>query len=59
LKQTFSVHVILSGFSPFRANALCDAQVHGDYAKEDVGVKMDRPAEGDEAMGGQEVAAAE
>ena len=43
----------------FWANALCDVQVHGDYAKEDVGVKMDRPAEGDEAMGGQEVAAAE
>ena len=40
-------------------NALYDVQVHGDYAKEDVGVKMDRPAEGDEAMGGQEVAAAE
>lgn len=57
MKQSLSVHVILS--VAFRANALCDAQVHGDYAKEDVGVKMDRPAEGDEAMGGQEVAAAE
>jgi small subunit ribosomal protein S3Ae len=33
--------------------------VHGDYAKEDVGVKMERPAEGDEAIVGQEVAAAE
>lgn len=32
-------------------------QVHGDY-KEDVGVKLERPAE-DEAMAGQEVAAAE
>lgn len=33
-------------------------QVHGDYAKEDIGTKLDRPAE-DEAMAGQEVAAAE
>ncbi|TVU36623.1 hypothetical protein EJB05_18563, partial [Eragrostis curvula] len=33
-------------------------EVHGDY-KEDVGVKLERPAEGDEAMAGQEVAAAE
>ena len=33
-------------------------EVHGDYAKEDIGTKLDRPAE-DEAMAGQEVAAAE
>jgi hypothetical protein len=32
-------------------------QVHGDY-KEDVGMKLDRPAETDEAVAG-EVAAAE
>jgi small subunit ribosomal protein S3Ae len=35
---------------------LVSSQVHGDY-KEDVGVKLERPVEGDEA--GQEVAAAE
>lgn len=35
---------------------LVASQVHGDY-KEDVGVKLERPVEGDEA--GQEVAAAE
>jgi small subunit ribosomal protein S3Ae len=34
------------------------SQVHGDYNKEDVGVKVDRPAEGDEAMATEEVAAA-
>ena len=34
-------------------------QVHGDY-KEDVGVKLDRPADGDEVIpGAEEVAAAE
>jgi len=38
---------------------LCDSQVHGDYAKDDVGVHIERPAEGDLAMGGQEVAASE
>jgi small subunit ribosomal protein S3Ae len=31
--------------------------VHGDY--KEVGVKLERPAEVDEAMAGQEVAAAE
>jgi hypothetical protein len=41
-----------------QSNAACDFQVHGDY-KEDVGVKLERPAEADEAMVGQEVAAAE
>ncbi|EER99660.1 hypothetical protein BDA96_02G381900 [Sorghum bicolor] len=34
-------------------------EVHGDYAKDDVGVHIERPAEGDLAMGGQEVAASE
>ncbi|PAN51037.1 hypothetical protein GQ55_9G575100 [Panicum hallii var. hallii] len=34
-------------------------EVHGDYTKEDVGVKLERPAEGDEAVVGQEAAAAE
>jgi small subunit ribosomal protein S3Ae len=38
---------------------LCDSQVRGDYAKEDAGVQMERPAEGDLAMWGQEVAASE
>ncbi|KAG2638176.1 hypothetical protein PVAP13_2NG124000 [Panicum virgatum] len=33
-------------------------EVHGDY-KEDVGTKLERPADTDEAMAGQEVAAAE
>ncbi|KAF8664149.1 hypothetical protein HU200_054897 [Digitaria exilis] len=33
-------------------------EVHGDY-KEDVGVKLERPTEADEAMAGQEVPAAE
>nr|CAB3454854.1 unnamed protein product [Digitaria exilis] len=33
-------------------------EVHGDY-KEDVGVKLERPAEADDAMAGQEVPAAE
>ncbi|KAL6855939.1 hypothetical protein ACP4OV_018741 [Aristida adscensionis] len=33
-------------------------EVHGDYTKEDVGMKMERQAEGNEAMAGQEVAAA-
>ncbi|KAF8673652.1 hypothetical protein HU200_048397 [Digitaria exilis] len=32
-------------------------EVHGDYTKEDVGVKLERPAEGDEVAVGQEVAA--
>lgn len=42
----------------FHPNSLTPvaSQVHGDY-KEDVGVKLERPVEGDEA--GQEVAAAE
>jgi hypothetical protein len=40
------------------SNAVCDSQVHGDY-KEDVGTKLERPADTDEAMAGQEVAAAE
>ncbi|CAL5051258.1 unnamed protein product [Urochloa decumbens] len=35
------------------------SQVHGDYSKEDVGVKLERPAEGEEAVVGQEVAATE
>ncbi|KAG0545667.1 hypothetical protein BDA96_02G381700 [Sorghum bicolor] len=34
-------------------------EVHGDYAKDDVGVHIERPAEGDLAMGGHEVAASE
>ncbi|KQJ92863.1 40S ribosomal protein S3a [Brachypodium distachyon] len=33
-------------------------EVHGDYGKEDVGVKLDRPAEGDEAIPGAEEVAA-
>jgi len=33
-------------------------EVHGDYNKEDAGVKLDRPTEGDEAMTTEEVAAA-
>jgi small subunit ribosomal protein S3Ae len=37
----------------------CPFQVHGDY-KEDVGTKVDRPADGDEVIpGAEEVAAAE
>ena len=42
----------------FQPNTAWDSQVHGDY-KEDVGVKLERPAEGDEEMAGQEVPAAE
>ncbi|CAN6221996.1 unnamed protein product [Urochloa humidicola] len=34
-------------------------EVHGDYSKEDVGVKLERPAEEGEAVVGQEVAATE
>ena len=30
---------------------LCDSQVHGDYAKEDVGVQIERLAEDDLTMG--------
>jgi small subunit ribosomal protein S3Ae len=41
-----------------QSNADCDTQVHGHY-KEDVGGKLERPAEVDEAMVGQNVAAAE
>jgi small subunit ribosomal protein S3Ae len=39
-------------------DAIGGSQVHGDYNKEDVGVKVDRPAEGDEAMATEEVVAA-
>lgn len=32
------------------------SQVHGDYTKEDVGVKLERPAEADEAVVGEAAA---
>jgi hypothetical protein len=46
----------LNLLSVINSNSLNDFQVHGDY-KEDIGVKLERPAEGDEAMETAEVAA--
>jgi small subunit ribosomal protein S3Ae len=46
----------LNLLSVINSNSLNDFQVHGDY-KEDVGVKLERPPEGDEAMETAEVAA--
>lgn len=43
-------------FAELSINVTGVSQVHGDYNKEDVGVKLERPAEADEA--GVEVAAA-
>jgi hypothetical protein len=52
------VCVDVACFAVTRNLTTCDTQVHGDY-KEDVGVKLERPAEVDETIAGQEVAAAE
>ena len=66
--EVFSLQDIFAGFRCFISDHCWPviltlnfaSQVHGDYTKEDVGGEaLERPAEGDEAVVGQEAAAAE